>query len=121
MNTLCKVRCIKASNINQAKLLSRVNDENVIEMPDNFEDYFKLIRNLPFSLPNHSEIKTISDLENENFRQTIHLQYRTAFYRMVYGLSDVNQWQTLSKIDFAEAHSKKRYRKVEVCTWKEQA
>ena len=119
MIILYKVRCITAININHAKLLGRVSDKSVIEMPDTFEDYNKLIRDLPYQLPNHPEIKKISDMETEEFRCKIHFHYRWEFYKMVYGLSDVIEWQLLTEMDLSKAYSKKRYRKVEINTWKE--
>ena len=88
-------------------------------MPYDFESYRKLIRNLVYHVPNHPEIKTIADMESDEFRNKIHLQYRNAFYKMVYGLSNVNEWQLLTKLDFGDAYSKKRYKKVEVKTWKD--
>ena len=119
MIILYKVRCITAINVNQAKLLGRVSDKSVIEMPDTFEDYNKLIRDLPYQLPNHPEIRKISDIDTEEFRCKIHFFYRMEFEKLVYGLSDVIEWQLLTKMDLSKAYSKKRYRKVEVNTWKE--
>ena len=119
MIILYKVRCITAINVNQAKLLGRVSDKNIIEMPDTFEDYNKLIRDLPYQLPNHPEIRKISDIDTEEFRCKIHFFYRMEFEKLVYGLSDVIEWQLLTKMDLSKAYSKKRYRKVEVNTWKE--
>ena len=88
-------------------------------MPDTFEDYNKLIRDLPYQLPNHPEIRKISDMETEEFRCKIHFFYRMEFEKLVYGLSDVIEWQLLAKMDLSKAYSKKRYRKVEINTWKE--
>ena len=119
MIILYKVRCITAINVNHAKLLGRVSDKNVIEMPDTFEDYNKLIRDLPYQLPNHPEIRKISDIDTEEFRCKIHFFYRMEFEKLVYGLSDVIEWQLLAKMDLSKAYSKKRYRKVEINTWKE--